>query len=86
MPHIWTDEIACRAHWFSLNSLSNRITSQSNSKDRIEEALTAIQEARTLYRRVRHQGISFDPLTGPDHIDEWRNETSVRCGLTVPTS
>jgi len=69
----WTDEISCLAHWFSLHSLSNRVASQSNTNDRIQQALKVIQEARTLYRRLEYQGISFDPSTGPDHIAEWRD-------------
>lgn len=69
----WSDEIACLAHWFSLSSLTNNIASASNTPERIDTALQTIQNARTLYRRLENQGINFDPFTGPDHIDTWRN-------------
>lgn len=72
----WSDEIACLAHWFSLNSLLNRIASQLTVQDRIQESLQNLQAARTLFQRLETQGISFDPSTGPNHIDEWR--TAVR--------
>lgn len=77
----WTDEIACLVHWFSLHSLSRRISAQANMQGRIQEALQMLQEARTLYRRLEHHGISFDPLTGPDHIDEWRNAVQEFSGI-----
>lgn len=69
----WTDEISCLAHWFSLRSLSNRIGLHSNTPERIQETLQVLQGAHTIYRRFESQGISFDPLTGPAHINEWRD-------------
>lgn len=69
----WNDEISCLNHWSSLHSLSNHIASQASTHDRVQEALQLINSARTLYSRLESNGISFDPLTGPNHLDEWRD-------------
>ncbi len=68
----WTDEVFCLAHWFSLNAVSRRITSQQNVAGRIQKAGQIMHDALTLYRQLGSVGVSFDPQTGPDHIGEWQ--------------
>jgi hypothetical protein len=69
----WSDEIACLAHWHSLNSLSEQIASQGSLENRIQEALRVIQSAQGLYSRLDQVGISFGPATGPRHLPEWQD-------------
>ncbi len=78
----WTDEISCLAHWFSLNSLSNQIGTQTDTLTRIQKATQIIENVRTLYTRLEELGVSFDPSTGPNHIDEWREGIRNFRGIT----
>jgi hypothetical protein len=68
----WSDEISALAHWFSLSTVLGRISAQTNTTARIQEAELMMQKAQTLYRQLRSNGISFDSLTGPNHISEWQ--------------
>ncbi len=67
----WTDEISCLAHWFSLDAISQQVTSEATPTARIRLAEHLTQKARALYAQLDNQGVSFDPLTGPGHILEW---------------
>ena len=69
----WSDEISCLAHWASLHSLSNQIALQASTHDRVQEALQLINMARTLYSRLESNGISYNLLTGHNHLNEWRD-------------
>lgn len=69
----WSDESACLSHWFSLDSLSQRISAHTNMRARIQEADQIMRSARTLYSQFESQGVSFEPSTGPGHIVEWQN-------------
>jgi hypothetical protein len=67
----WTDAISCFAHWFSLDSLSKRITAFSDTKSRVDEAFNILAWAQGLYRNLTRNGVQFQAITGPDHIAEW---------------
>jgi hypothetical protein len=69
----WTDEISCLAHWYSLNALSQRLSALPTQAARIQEAELLMQNALTLYTQLGSQNVYFDPMTGPDHIREWRD-------------
>jgi hypothetical protein len=68
----WTDEISCLAHWYSLNALSQRLSALPTQNARIQEAERLMQNALTLYAQLGSQNVSFNPMTGPDHIREWQ--------------
>jgi hypothetical protein len=67
----WSDEISCLSHWFSLKSLSERISSIESIPDRIQEAANLIENARTNFNVLAAAGITFDPSTGPLFIANW---------------
>lgn len=69
----WSDEISCLAHWYGLNTLSQRLSAFPTQLQRIQEAERFMQNALTLYAQLGSQNVSFDPLTGPDHIREWQD-------------
>ena len=69
----WTDEISCLAHWYSLNSLSQRLSALPTQSARIQEAERLMQNALTLYAQLGSQNVSFNPTTGPNHIREWQD-------------
>jgi len=69
----WSDETACLTHWHSLNNLSGQIAMHNTTADRILKALRLIQNARGLYLHLESVGVSFDPTTGPTHLDEWQD-------------
>jgi hypothetical protein len=69
----WTDEISCRAHWFSLDSVSQSVSDHATPTARIQEAERLMQSALALYTQLENQRVSFEPLTGPDHIREWQD-------------
>ena len=68
----WTDEVSCLAHWFSLNSLSNRIAAQTGIENKLRETELIMQNSVMLFQQLRNQGINFDPLTDQGHIQEWQ--------------
>jgi hypothetical protein len=67
----WTDASACLTHWECLHSLAQRITAGATPQDRIQEAVRLIGIARVLYTTLRNRTVNFDPLTGPNHLQEW---------------
>jgi hypothetical protein len=69
----WSDEVSCLAHWFSLNSVSQRIHAQATPADRVREAERLMRDSLTLYMQLENLGISFDPSTGPAHVREWQD-------------
>lgn len=69
----WSDEISCLAHWYSLNALSQRLSSLPTQSERIQEAERLMHNALTLYVQLGSQNVSFDPSTGPNHIREWQD-------------
>lgn len=69
----WTDEISCLAHWYSLSALSQRLSALPTQRRRIREAERFMQNALTLYAQLGSQNVSFNPITGPDHILEWQD-------------
>jgi len=77
----WSDEISCLAHWYSLNALSQRLSALPTQLGRIQEAERLMQNALTLYTQLSSKNVSFDPLTGPDHIREWQDSLQEFRGL-----
>lgn len=69
----WTDEISCLSHWYSLNALSQRLSALSTQSARIQKAERLMQDALTLFAQLGSQNVSFDPMTGPNHIREWQD-------------
>jgi hypothetical protein len=69
----WTDEISCLAHWYSLNAISQRLLGLPTQIARIQEAERLMQNALTLYAQLGSKNVSFNPMTGPDHIREWQD-------------
>lgn len=69
----WTDEISCLAHWYCLNSISQRLSVLPTQGARIQEVERLMQNALTLYIQLGSHNVSFDPSTGPDHIREWQD-------------
>ncbi len=78
----WSDEISCLTHWYSLNKLSQRLSSLNSQLERIRESEGLIQSALTLYGQLNNYNISFDPATGPAHILEWRDSLREFCSIT----
>lgn len=72
----WTDVISCLSHWYSLNLLSQRISTCPDTARKIEEALAILDEAQSLYRFLERNGIQFRPPTGAEHIANWRAAVS----------
>lgn len=78
----WSDEVSCRAHWFSLDSLSRAICAEMTPADRLRRAEELMQTALNSYVRLESHNISLDPTTGPDHIREWQRSLQEFRSLT----
>ena len=70
----WTDPIACRAHWASLNSIISHVSTGSISR-RLTAALQLINRAESLYSRLSAQPnfVNFEAQTGPGQLGQWRD-------------
>lgn len=77
----WSGETACLAHWYSLNSLSKCISVLPTQSERIQEAEHLMRNALTLYAQLSSQNVSFDQLSGPNHIREWQDSLQEFRGL-----
>ncbi len=78
----WSDEISCLAHWRSLSSLSKQISAKPTPSAKIQVAEQLTQKALTLFAQLENRNVSFDPLTGPYHIKEWRESLQEFRSLT----
>jgi hypothetical protein len=69
----WTDPIACRAHWASLESILSPV-STGRIPSRLVAATQLIDQAETLYARLaaRPNFVNFEAQTGPGHLAQWR--------------
>lgn len=77
----WSEEVSCLAHWYSLASLSSRLSVLRTQPERVREAERIMHSALTLYAQLASRNVSFDPATGPDHIREWRDSLQEFRGL-----
>lgn len=74
---MWADEISCLAHWHSLKTLADKVKSShsanepSSAKLRLIQSRKLIGNAITLYNSLLQNGVSFEPSTGPDHLNSW---------------
>lgn len=64
----WTDSVSCFAHWFSLAKLSEIVSLHQQMQDRLREAITIIENAKSLYRQLEFNGIDIDS----SHLDDWK--------------
>jgi hypothetical protein len=78
----WSDDVSCLSHWFSLNAVSQRISTQPDTPNKIREAEQTMRNALTIYRQLEIVGVSFDPQTGPDHISEWQSAVQEFLGIS----
>lgn len=69
----WTDEIGCLAHWAALARSIEHIRRHRRPAAKVAAALELIDRATSLYGRLMHRGINFEPQTGPDHLTSWRD-------------
>ncbi len=69
----WTDEIGCLAHWAAIGRAIAQIEAQRRPSAKLNTALGLIDGAVTLYDRLLHRGVNFEPQTGPDHLTSWRD-------------
>ncbi len=72
----WTDEIGCLAHWAAVRRAIDRVERQRDTAARLTTALQLIDSARSLYDRLTARGVNFEPQTGPDHLESWRDATT----------
>lgn len=70
---IWTDEIACLAHWESLAMLLGDITQLDSVPQRLDRAVSLIGAAQALFAQLELSGITVDAKTGPGHLEAWMN-------------
>jgi len=68
----WTDDIGCLAHWGAVGGAIASIESQRRPVAKVAAALELIEDAQQLYGRLLHRGVNFEPQTGPNHLNSWR--------------
>jgi hypothetical protein len=67
----WSPEDSALQHWASISQLLLSVNG-SNVRDRLNQVTQIVGTAEALYASLANEGVQFEPMNGPVHLENWR--------------
>ena len=67
----WPADISVLHHWDALDDLVTTVQAARGVRDRLSVLRRRIGQALVTYSRLADLGVEFEPLSGPDHLEQW---------------
>jgi hypothetical protein len=77
----WPPDISTLHHWATLRKLFDRLD-RKNIRERLDILEDSIERAQGLYQSLRRREVQFDPITGPAHLRDWAEASTLFRGFS----